>query len=170
MRSSTGKRWVVSRYKGERMYDNRLAQKLLAQMQGDEENGCLRLEKFTRQEWSEPVDYLWKWLDARKNSLAPATVKDYANSIKNYLEPFFKRRRIYIHEIGFDTIQELASWIERFARESGMSLVVFMLASHMLGAQGVYRRSRRFPRDQIPNTADQMVARSPANGDYQGHS
>lgn len=108
-----GKAVKIYRYRGEKIYDRRIAQKLLAQMQGDTENGVFRLEKFTKQEWSEPADYLWRWLAAIENSLSPATYKDYFNSIKNYLEPFFRQRRIFLHEIGFDTLQELANSIDR---------------------------------------------------------
>jgi hypothetical protein len=94
-------------------YDKRIAQKLLAQMQGDTENGLFRLEKYTRAEWSEPADYLDSWLAAVENTLSPATVKDYENSTRNFLRPFFKTRRMWLHEIGFDTLMVLANTIQR---------------------------------------------------------
>jgi integrase len=106
----------IYRYRGEKIFDRRVAAKLLAQMQGDVENGIFRLEKFTKAEWSEPADYLQKWLAAVESTLAPATVKDYENSIRNYLEPFFRARQIHLHEIGFDTLLELAGSVERSAK------------------------------------------------------
>lgn len=113
---TTGKLLKIYRYRGEKIYDRRIAAKLLAQMQGDTENGVFRLEKYTKQEWSEPITYLETWLDTVKNTLAPATVKDYQISIRRWLAPFFSIRRIFLHEIGFDTIQELANSIERSAK------------------------------------------------------
>lgn len=111
-----GRRIKIYRYRGERIYDRRIAAKLLAQMQGDTENGVFRLEKYTKREWSEPADFLHGWLAAVEGSLAPATQHDYSNSIRNYLEPFFRQRQIFIHEIGFDTLTDLANTIQRSAK------------------------------------------------------
>lgn len=122
---ATGKRIKVYRYRGLKIYDRRIAVKLLAQMQGDQENGILQVEKYTKQEWSEPCSYLWKWLKAVESTLSPATIKDYENSIRNYLDPFFRKRRIYMHEIGFDTLQELANTINRSGK--GKRNVMFCL-------------------------------------------
>lgn len=111
-----GRHVKVYRYRGEKIYDKRIAAKLLAQMQGDFENGVFRLEKYTKAEWSEPADYLRSWLEAVEKTLAPATVKDYEISIRKWLEPFFKTRRIFLHEIQFDTLHELVDFIDRSAK------------------------------------------------------
>lgn len=102
----------IYRYRGTKIYDRRIAAKLLAQMQGDAENGVLNLEKFLKQEWCEPLEYLWSWLGEISGTLAPATVKDYEVSIR-HMAPFFSGRRIFMHEIGYDTLQALANSINR---------------------------------------------------------
>ena len=105
----------VYRYRGLKIYDKRIAVKLLAQMQGDSENGILNIEKFTKQEWCEPLEYLWKWLKETSATLAPATIKDYEISIR-HMTPFFSGRRIFMHEIGHDTLQALSNSIRRGAK------------------------------------------------------
>jgi integrase len=107
-----GKSIKIYRYRGTKIYDRRIAVKLLAQMQGDAENGILNLEKFLKQEWCEPLEYLWTWLKEISGTLAPATVKDYEVSIR-HMTPFFAARRIFLHEVGYDTLQALANSINR---------------------------------------------------------
>jgi integrase len=108
-----GKSYTITRYKGELMYHANTAQKLLAQMQGDIENGVFRIEKYTGRSWTEVESYLWEWLAAIENNLAPATYKDYQNSVKNHIVPFFRQRPIYLHEIQYDTLVALQNSIAR---------------------------------------------------------
>jgi len=92
-----------------------LADKLLKAMQGDVENGVFRLEKFTRNE-TDVIPYLWRWLESVQDTLAPATYKDYRNSIKNHLAPFFLTKLLQLHEIQYDTIKELIGKINRVGK------------------------------------------------------
>ncbi len=53
-----GKTYKIYRYKGELMYRKRIAEKLLAAIQGDTENGVFRIEKYTGKGWTDTVPYL----------------------------------------------------------------------------------------------------------------
>ncbi len=50
------------------------------------ENGVFLLEKFTKME-CDVIPYLRDWLEAVKDTLSPATYKDYKNSIEKHLVP-----------------------------------------------------------------------------------
>lgn len=105
----TKKLWF---YKGIKLETESLAQKLLAAMQGDVENGTFRIEKFTQYE-TDIVPYLRSWLKAIKPTITPATYNDYKNSIENHLAPFFKTKLINLNEIEYDTLVELVGTIKR---------------------------------------------------------
>ncbi len=92
-----------------------LAEKLLSAMQGDQENRCFRLEKYTHNE-TDVIPYLESWLEAVKSTLSPATYKDYKGSINKHLKPFFEKKLIQLHEIQFDTLMELMSSINRVGK------------------------------------------------------
>lgn len=102
----------IYKYKGQFLETRKLAEKLLASMQGDVENGVFLLEKYTRME-CDVVPYLYSWLEAVKSTLSPATYKDYKNSINNHLAPFFQTKTLMLHEIQYDTLMELISTIQR---------------------------------------------------------
>lgn len=119
------KRYKIYRYKGELIYDKRIAQKLLASMQGDYENGTFRIEKYTGLGWTDTVPYLYEWLDVAKGDLSPATYKDYLNSIKNHLEPFFTSNPFQLHEIQYDVLRKLLNSIDR--KGKGKANVMYCL-------------------------------------------
>jgi len=108
-----GKTHKITQYRGERMFRKELAQKLLACMQADMENGIFRLEKYTKEAPTDVVPYLWEWLDAVGSTLKPATYKDYENSIRNHLVPFFQRNPVQLHEIQLDILTRLLNSIQR---------------------------------------------------------
>ncbi len=108
-----GKAYKIYQYRGLKMYDRQMAERLLSQMQGDSENGAFRIEKYTKVSWSAPSEYLEKWLTATKDTLAPSTFKDYSNSIRNHLIPFFKEHKYLLHEIQYDVLIELLNSINR---------------------------------------------------------
>jgi integrase len=89
------------------------ATKLLSLMQSDLERGVFRIEKFTKETPTDVIPYLWEWLEAVKDTLSPATVKDYKNSIKNHLTPFFKANPFQLHEIKYDVLVKLLNSIKR---------------------------------------------------------
>ena len=103
----------IYRYKGEYMYGKKIAEKLLALMQSDTENGTFRIEKYTGLGWTDTIPYLYEWLEATKEGYSPAGYKDYHNSIKNHLEPFFKEHQFQLHEIQYDVLLKLLNSIKR---------------------------------------------------------
>lgn len=105
-------------YNGERMYHRKIAEKCLHQIQGEVEaekrgEGVFRIEKWTGEQPTDVTPYLWEWLNSVSSTLAPATYKDYANSIKNHLEPFFERHPIQLHKIQYDILMLLLSEVKR---------------------------------------------------------
>ena len=109
---------TVSWYNGERMYHRKLAEKCLHQMQGEVEaerrgEGIFRIEKWTGERPTDIIPYLWEWLSAVSPTLSPATYKDYSNSIRNHLEPFFQKHPVQLHKIQYDTLMLLLSKINR---------------------------------------------------------
>jgi len=106
------KTYKVYHYKGELLYDRRMAEKLLACMQADVEKGVFHIEHYTRTP-SSVVIYLKEWIEIVKPTISPATYKDYENSIKNHLIPFFEVNLIQLHEIQYDTNMNLLNKIDR---------------------------------------------------------
>jgi len=111
-----GKLVRISRYRGERMYHRKVAEKLLAMIQADFESGFLNIEKYTKKAFTDVVPFLQKWLEDVRPTLTPATVKDYTNSIKNHLTPFFKAHPYQLHEIQHDVLVQLLNSIERVGK------------------------------------------------------
>ncbi len=116
-------RWYVNWYWDSRSYklyyylgielaSRALAQKLLDGMQADVEKGVFRIEKWTSRQ-NDIVTYLESWLKTIKPTLSPATYKDYDNSIRNHLVPFFNARNLSLHEIQLDTLMELMGAVNR---------------------------------------------------------
>lgn len=134
-----GKRYKIYRYKGELMHSRKIAQKLLSTMQGDFENGVFRIEKFTGLGWTDTIPYLWEWLEISKGDLSPATYKDYKNSIKNHLEPFFSEHPFQLHEIQYDVLRKLLNSINRSGK--GKANVMYCLHACLTYAW----RSKRIP-------------------------
>jgi integrase len=106
------KTYKIYRYKGELLYHEKMAEKLLACMQGDMEKGVFRIEQYTKSA-CDVIPYLQTWVESVKGTLSPATYKDYKNSIENHLVPFFETKGIQLHEIQYDTLMELLSHIDR---------------------------------------------------------
>lgn len=127
----------ITWYKGERMYHKKVAEKLLSVMQSSVENGAFRLEQFTGK-GTDVVPFLYKWLETKKKK-SPATFKDYHNSIKNHLAPFFEKKSIQLHEIQLDILDELLDSINRTAK--GKSNVMMCLHACLDYAW----RSKRIP-------------------------
>ncbi|MFZ3047010.1 MAG: tyrosine-type recombinase/integrase [Desulfatirhabdiaceae bacterium] len=133
------KSFFISRYRGERMYHKKVAGKLLATMQADQEAGVFRIEKFTGEQFTDIIPYLTEWLNAVRPTLTPATVKDYENSIRNHLEPFFRKNNFQLHEIQFDVLVMLLNSIKRTGK--GKLNVMYCLHACLKYAW----KSRRIP-------------------------
>lgn len=108
-----GKPYKIYRYNGEYLYHKKLAEKLLACMQADEEGGFFRIEKYTREVPTDVIPYLNKWIELQEAHLSPATYKDYLNSVNNHLIPWFKKHPLNVHEIRYDTLCQLLADINR---------------------------------------------------------
>lgn len=106
------KTYKIYHYKGEMLYDRRMAEKLLACMQSDVEKKVFRIEQYTRIP-SEVISYLKEWIETVKPTLSPASYRDYKNSIENHLIPFFENHPIQLHEIHYDVLLKLLNGIER---------------------------------------------------------
>lgn len=107
-----GRGYKIYKYNGEFLYDERLAQKLLACMQADEEKGIFRIERYLYQA-TDVIPYLKSWLEAMKPHLSPATYKDYHNSISNHLVPWFEINNYNLHELQYDVLCRLLNDIQR---------------------------------------------------------
>jgi len=133
----------IYRYKGEYMYDIKIAEKLLALMQSDTENGTFRIEKYTGLGWTDTVPYLHEWLEAIRPTIQIATYNDYKSSLKNHLEPFFKKPPYYqLHEIQYDVLIKLLNSIDR---EGKGKLNVLMCLHACLKYAWKSRRIREVP-------------------------
>lgn len=123
------KSYKISKYIGERepMYQThpvkerdagyRKAQKLLALIQGDwerHERGeiIFRIEKYTREFYTDVIPYLQEWLDAKEPELTPGGFDKYKRDVKNYLVPFFTENPVMLHEIRYDTLIKLVNFID----------------------------------------------------------
>lgn len=108
---ATSKRDVkIYRYKGEKIYSQKTAQKLLSVMQSDHENGTFYIEKYTNDGFSEIVPFFQQWIDTSKDSLSPATIKGYRSYLKNHIGPFFKERPLMsLPDIQLDVLKQLKS-------------------------------------------------------------
>lgn len=130
------KKHRFSHYMGNRLYRTSLepkkdqglanARKLLALMQADEERGAWNLEKY-RSEPTDTIPFLWDWFNnvISRSQRKPATVKDYYYSIRNHLEPFFKKNPFNLHEIELDILTRLMQSIGRSGK--GKQNVMFCL-------------------------------------------
>jgi integrase len=106
------KGYKLYKYNGEYLYDERLARKLLACMQADEEKGTFRIERYLHQA-TDVIPYLKSWLDIVQPHLSPATYKDYHNSIHNHLIPWFEHNSYNLHELQYDVLCRLLNGIRR---------------------------------------------------------
>lgn len=131
------KTYSITRYKGELMYHRKVAEKLLAIMQGDTENGVFRIEKFISNGHTDVIKYMRGWIKTVKEDLSPASYKDYKNSIDNHLVPYFEENHCYLHEIQYDTLRHLLKSIKREGK--GKMNVMYCLHACM---QYAWRSSR----------------------------
>jgi len=128
-----GKLHTISRYKGflcrdgeiAGMTGKEMAERLLSLMRADVENGTFRIEKWKGEAASDIIPYLWKWFEEDKNSLSPATQKDYIGSIKNHLIPWFEKNPYQLHEIQYDVLCRLLNDINRTGK--GKKNVIYCL-------------------------------------------
>ena len=163
--SEKGKLYTVSRYKGFLCRDGEIAgmrgkdmaERLLSLMRADFENGTFKIEKWIRDTPSDIVPYLRAWLDEDGKSLSPATRKDYENSIKNHLIPWFKKNPYQLHELQYDVLCRLLNDIKRTGK--GKKNVLYCLRRCLVHA---YKSNRipsipLFPEESKYNIVDPII-------------
>lgn len=119
--SEKGKLYTISRYKGflcrdgeiAGMKGREMAERLLSLMRADVENNTFKIERWKGDTPSDIIPYLWKWFKEDSQSLSPATKKDYENSIKNHLIPWFAKNPYQLHELQYDVLCRLLNDINR---------------------------------------------------------
>jgi integrase len=139
-----GKPWKISRYNGELMYHRRIAEKCLAMMQARKElslKGLCRFDirEFAGNGWTDTIEYLEEWIEAVRETLSPATYKDYQNSIRNHIKPFFLKNPVMLHDIQYDTLVTLLNSVNRVGK--GKLNVMYCLHACLKYAW----RSKRIP-------------------------
>lgn len=121
--SQNGRVYKISKYLGEtepmfqrhpdkkRDIGYKKAEKLLALIQGDEERGFLRIEKYLGEHLADIVPYLEQWLEDRRPTLSPGGYKKYKTAVNVHLIPFFRENPIMLHEVKYDTLVRLLNWV-----------------------------------------------------------
>ncbi|MCG6536237.1 MAG: tyrosine-type recombinase/integrase [Syntrophales bacterium LBB04] len=163
--SEKGTLHTISRYKGflcrdgeiPGMTGKEMAARLLSLMRADVENGPFRIEKWKQETPSDIIPYLGKWLDEDGKSLSPATHKDYENSIKNHLIPWFKKNPYQLHELQYDVLCRLLNDINRTGK--GKKNVIYCLRRCLVHA---FKSNRipampLFPEEKKYNIVDPII-------------
>lgn len=100
----------IDKDKGEKRYHQKTAQKLLAVMQSEVENGTFYLEKFITKGFSDVISFIENWLKIREDDFSPATYKGYKSYVKNHIKPYFKKHsHLSLHDIQIDNLRALKS-------------------------------------------------------------
>ena len=160
-----GKLHTISHYRGylcrdgenPSMTGREMAERLLSLMRADVENGTFRIEKWKGGTASDIIPYLWKWLEEDGRSLSPATHKDYENSIKNHLIPWFKQNHYQLHELQYDVLCRLLNDINRSGK--GKKNVIYCLRRCLVHAFKSNRISVMplFPEEKKYNIVDPII-------------
>jgi len=160
-----GKLYTISRYKGflcrdgeiAGMRGQEMAERLLSLMRADVENGSFRIDKWISETPSDIVPYLRAWLEEDGKALSPATRRDYDNSIKNHLIPWFKKNPYQLHEIQYDVLCRLLNDIQRTGK--GKKNVMYCLRRCLVHAFKSNRISAipLFPEESKYNIIDPII-------------
>jgi integrase len=116
-----------------------MAERILSFMRADVENGTFRIEKWTKQINSDVVPYMQEWLVEAGKTLTPATIKDYENSVRNHLVPWFTEHSYQLSEIQYDVLCRLLGDIKRTGK--GRKNVMYCLRRCLVHAY----KSNRIP-------------------------
>jgi len=160
-----GKLYTVSRYKGFLCRDGQIpgmsgfamAERILSLMRADYDNGTFHIEKWTGGLKTDLIPYLWEWYAEAIKTLSPATTKDYYNSLKNHLVPWFEKHPYQIHEIQYDVLCKLLNDINRTGK--GKKNVMYCLRRCLVHA---FKSNRipaipLFPEENKYNIVDPII-------------
>ena len=140
-----GKPHVITRYKGEFIYHEKLAKKCLSKIQDRYEQHkdglCqFRIEEFTGKGWTDVLEFFESWMEeVIEPTKKPATIKGYWSYYRCWIKPFFIENPVLLHEIQLDTLTKLLNYIKLSGK--GKYNVMNCLHSMMDYAW----RSRRIP-------------------------
>jgi integrase len=113
-----GRPFTITRYRGEFMYHEKIAEKCLAMIQArweDYRQGkCqFRIEEFTGTGWTDVIEFYDEWLEeVVKGGTKPATYKAYKSYLRNWIRPFFEANPVRLHEIQLDSLNKLKNTIK----------------------------------------------------------
>jgi integrase len=160
-----GHLYTFSRYRGflcrdgeiSGMTGREMAERLLSLMRADYENGTFTIEKWQRATPSDIAPYLKSWLEEEGKSLAPATIHDYENSIRNHLIPWFKKNPYQLHELQYDVLCRLVNDIQRSGK--GKKNVLYTLRRCLVHAYKSNRISAMpmFPEERKYGIVDPII-------------
>ena len=112
-----GRSRTIHRYKGEFMYDKRIADKCLAMIQSRYEQYkqglChFKIEEFTGKGYTDINEFFEEWMKlVIEPNKKPATIKGYWSYYRNWIKPFFEKNSIMLHEIQLDSLTKLKNSI-----------------------------------------------------------
>ena len=111
-------------YYGIKLYNEELAEKLLALIQGTYEKArrgeCVfRIENFQKGASVDVVELFDSWLETKKK-LKPGGLSAYKSHFKTWVKPFFLSHQIALHEITLDVLHKLKRSIEDKGKEPKM--------------------------------------------------
>ncbi|MCF8088983.1 MAG: site-specific integrase [Desulfotignum sp.] len=97
----------IYHYKGIKLESRRMAEKLLATMQSDYENGTFYLDKYLKKGFSDVIPFIESWLKNAED-LSPATYKGYRSYVKNHIRPFFEQHsQLSLPDVQLDVLERL---------------------------------------------------------------
>ena len=160
-----GKLYAISRYRGFLCRDGEMpglkgremAERILSLMRADVENGTFRIEKWIGQVNSDVVPYLQEWLVEAGKTLTPATIKDYENSVRNHLVPWFTEHSYQLSDIQYDVLCRLLGDIKRSGK--GRKNVMYCLRRCLVHAYKSNRISSMpyFPEENKYNIVEPII-------------
>jgi len=102
-----------------------LARKLRSLMQGRAEQAkkgeCVfRIEEFTQDGWTDTIEYYHTFInDVVAKRRKPATIKAYQSYARTWIEPFFSKHPVRLHEIEHDILMSFLNYIlDRLRRKN----------------------------------------------------
>jgi len=112
-----GRNYTVTRYKGEFIYHESLARKLLANIQNRYEESLeglcrFRVEEFTGKGWTDVLEFFEEWMrEVIEPKRKPATVNGYWSYYRTWIKPFFSENPVLLHEIQLDTMTKFLNYV-----------------------------------------------------------
>ncbi|MDY6823024.1 MAG: site-specific integrase [Thermodesulfobacteriota bacterium] len=107
----------IRHYNGVKLYHIKMAEKLLAAIQGTFEKAqrgeCVfRIENFQKGQSIDVIELFENWLET-KDKLKPGGLSVYTSHYKTWIKPFFLARNIALHEIDLNTVNLLKKQVEK---------------------------------------------------------